>query len=351
MAYARPEFSNGEVRRAGDVLRLEAAPVADLEWANHVLANWRASHAYPLNTFQSTLRRKLRGIDREGVVAERLKRAPSVVAKLKRFPTMTLVQMQDIAGLRAIVSNVYRLYKLESSYVESTFEHELVNFKDYVQRPKQDGYRSIHYVYRYYNPSVPMYDRLHVELQMRTKLQHAWATAVETVDTFMGQKIKAGEPTEEWAAFFQLVSTAFARIESQPSPEPCAELSNEEVVSKLRAFDAKRRVLAKLSGFRVAANKIHSEGRKDTVLHLVVLNLESRFLNIRSYSRQDQKEANSDYAAIEKRVALGEPLDAVLVAGSTLKNLKKTYPNYYLDTQAFVARVGRVLQHGLDLAS
>lgn len=264
---------------------------------------------------------------------------------------MTLPQMQDIAGLRAIVSNVYRLYKLENSYVESSFEHELVNFKDYVQSPKDDGYRSIHYVYRYYNPNAPVYDRLHVELQMRTRLQHAWATAVETVDAFMGQKIKAGEPTEEWAGFFQLVSAAFARIESQPSPAPCANLSNDEIVGRLKTFEQKHQVLAKLSGFRVAADRIHSEGRKDAVLHLVILNLESRVLHIRSYSRLDQREANIDYAAIERRVANGEPFDAVLVAGSTLKNLKKTYPNYYLDTQAFVARVGRVLHHGLDLAS
>lgn len=65
MAYARPEFLNSDVRRAGAILRLNDVRASDFEWANNVLTNWRASHAYPLNTFQSTLRRKLRRIDKE----------------------------------------------------------------------------------------------------------------------------------------------------------------------------------------------------------------------------------------------------------------------------------------------
>ena len=113
---------------------------------------------------------------------------------------MRLNQMQDIAGIRAVVTSVARLRKLQESYVNSGFAHELVNTKDYIDRPKADGYRSVHLIYRYHNRRAVAYENLHVELQLRTQLQHAWATAVETVDAFMGQAIKAGRPTLDWAS-------------------------------------------------------------------------------------------------------------------------------------------------------
>ncbi|MGS1079137.1 hypothetical protein [Pseudoxanthomonas beigongshangi] len=344
--YAVPFYSRNQVKAAGKILVEDDPSTDDIDWANEVLVNWRASHAYPLNTFQATLRNKLKKIDEEGVVGERLKRLPSVVTKLKRFKTMTLPQMQDIAGLRAVVGSTNKLIKLAESYTFSSFTHELVNHKNYVLEPKADGYRSIHYVYRYYNPRTTHYDGLHVELQMRTKLQHAWATAVETVDAFLGQTIKAGAPSKDWARFFLLASAAFAQLEKYPLPPGCEDLSEAKLLSELKAMERKLKVMARLSGFRVAANQIHSKGRKDAILHLVVLDLRSRILNIKSYSRNDQVQANEDYSKTERRAAQGASIDAVLVSGSTLMNLKKAYPNYYLDTQAFVSRLGRVLQGG-----
>jgi putative GTP pyrophosphokinase len=114
-----------------------------------VLANWRASHAYPINTFQALLRLKLKSIDKQALVAQRLKRSPSILAKLERFPEMQLARMQDIGGLRAVVSSMPRVRKLEDAYRNSTFKHRLVGFKDYINEPKPDGYRSVHLVYKY----------------------------------------------------------------------------------------------------------------------------------------------------------------------------------------------------------
>jgi hypothetical protein len=40
------------------------------------------------------------------------------------------------------------------------------------------------------------------EIQLRSRLQHAWATTVETVDTFTRQAIKTGGGKAEWRRFF-----------------------------------------------------------------------------------------------------------------------------------------------------
>ncbi len=88
--------------------------------------------------------------------------------------------------------------------------------KDYIQNPKKDGYRGVHLIYRYKSDKISTYDGLLIEVQIRSKIQHAWATAIEIVDLFTGQAIKSNEGEEEWKEFFRLVSSAFAKIEKQP---------------------------------------------------------------------------------------------------------------------------------------
>ena len=51
---------------------------------------------------------------------------------------------------------------------------------DYVRKPKTSGYRGIHLVYRYHNDRKTIYNGLQIEPQLRTRRQHAWATAVDT---------------------------------------------------------------------------------------------------------------------------------------------------------------------------
>lgn len=137
MAFVSPKFERKDVNRAGRILASAKPTYADRRWATGVLANWRASHAYPLNTFQATLRFRLARIDPNAIVAQRLKRAPSVILKLQRFDTMNLVQMQDIGGLRAVVSSITKARRLEANYRDKSLKHILVNSKDYISVPKR----------------------------------------------------------------------------------------------------------------------------------------------------------------------------------------------------------------------
>ena len=98
--------------------------------------------------------------------------------------------MQDIGGVRTIVGSIEQVRELQAAYKSSRFKHQLVSEKDYIAEPKCDGYRSVHLVFRYVNKRAPDYNGLSVEMQIRTKLQHAWATAVETMGTFLGQAHK-----------------------------------------------------------------------------------------------------------------------------------------------------------------
>ena len=343
MAFVEPEFTRSQITRAGRILAMPSKHSRDdLLWALDVLANWRACHAYPMNTFQATLRMRLRKSFGKSIVAQRLKRSPSIISKLQRFKGMELARMQDIAGLRTILGTVSLARKLEARYVDPLFPHPLTSHKNYIDEPKADGYRSIHLIFRYANKQAPAYDGLSLELQIRTNLQHAWATAVETMGTFLGQALKSGQGDAEWRTFFTLVSAAFAVIEKSASVPGYEGHSPSEIFAELTSMEQRLRVTEKLQGFAVAAGHITREKGKGTY-HLIVLDSSTRSVTIRPYAIAHLEQAASDYAKVEARTRAGEQLEAVLVSAGPIDALRKAYPNYFLDTQAFIRQIQMIV--------
>lgn len=343
MAFVEPKFSKSQVNKAGEILVSPGqSTAAEQAWAADVLANWRACHGYPMNTFQATLRLKLKAIDGTAIVAQRLKRAPSIILKLQRFDGMRLARMQDIGGLRAVLGSVAKVRKLEGEYRSARFKHELASSKNYIDGPKADGYRGVHLIYKYQNDGAKAFNGLSLEMQFRTRLQHAWATAVETMGTFLGQALKSGQGETEWRRFFAVAGAALAVIEKTALVPGFEDCEPGEVFRQLAVAEKKLRVLEKLSGFAVAANRITAE-RGQGAYHLIVLDSLKRTVSIRPYPVARLEQANIDYAAIEERTRAGEPIEAVLVSAGPIGALQKAYPNYFLDTQEFVHQISKII--------
>jgi len=100
-------------------------------------------------------------------------------------------QMQDIGGCGAVVSSVQAVRLLHERYKRSEIKHKLLSTDDYIAAPKTSGYRSLHLVYSYFSDRKKTHNGLRIEVQIRSSLQHAWATAVETVGTFIRQALKS----------------------------------------------------------------------------------------------------------------------------------------------------------------
>ncbi|MEK7153432.1 MAG: (p)ppGpp synthetase, partial [Patescibacteria group bacterium] len=114
-----PEYSKNEINRAGQILIDSDSTKEERRAARQIVSEWRACYGYPINTFNSTLRDKVRKGYDSPIVAQRLKRLPTIIDKLKRYPDMNLVRMQDIGGLRAVVKSVKDVRKLEKVYRDS----------------------------------------------------------------------------------------------------------------------------------------------------------------------------------------------------------------------------------------
>lgn len=345
MAFSRvPKESRNKIDKAGQVLVDNPqliGPDRDL------VEKWRACHAYSLNTFNSTLRDKIRKFHDSPIVAQRLKRMSTIIDKLKRYPQMKLTRMQDIGGVRAIMDSPDEVYKLAKEYKnKSRFIHELVNEKDYIQHPRnEDGYRSLHLVYKYKNRQAPSYNGLLIELQIRTKLQHTWATAVETMGTFLGQALKSRQGEKEWLDFFTVVSSAFAYMENTTLIPRFMKMSKDETFRRVAKANEELKVLEKIRGYSVAVNEIVKRGstQQGWFYHLIILNSLQKSVQIKAYKRGSFKQANEDYAKIEEEVARGTKIEPVLVSAGPLGDLRRAYPNFFLDISGFVEKVEDII--------
>ena len=213
MAWVEPRFTRGEVNRAGKAILQSNDPVA-LDSAREILKNWRSAHGFPLNGMTRTLNnRAVKLAPRRHLIAQRLKRLVSIENKLSRRTMVRATQIQDVGGCRIVLSTMSELRKMRLVYEQGNSRvFHLHRTDDYITNPKASGYRSLHLVYRYDSKGGPQWRNMRVELQMRSRLQHAWATAVETVAFFEGQDLKASEGSEDWLRFFTLAAHHIASV-------------------------------------------------------------------------------------------------------------------------------------------
>jgi len=338
-------FSKKQINRAGEILRdINGSSIDELMWALEALNNLREMYVHPLNAFQTTLRRKMKATDDEGVASQRLKRIPSIISKLNRSPGMQLARMQDLGGLRAVVKTISDVRELEKSYVSNSlnrFRHTLKSQKDYIDQPKESGYRGIHLVYQYQGSSNPHHNGLLLEIQIRTKLQHAWATAVETMGTFVGQSIKSSEADAEWNDYFSLVGSAFALMEGCSPVKKYAHMSKLQTYQMVVTQTEKLQVLDKLLAFRFAISDI-SNNKNSGSYHLIVLDTMAGTVDINSFGLRRINEATAEYIEWETKAEENPYMQVVLVSTESIGNLKAAYPSYFLDAGEFVKYIKEI---------
>ena len=346
MEWTAPRFEPRIVNRAGRALTDATTTLwdADYERALEVVNNWRASHNFPLNTFQATLRLKTRKADRHGLVAQRIKRLSSILQKLNYQPQMRLTQMQDAGGCRSIVGSVAQVRQLESLFQEYK-KHKFRRSKDYISNPKPSGYQGVHLIYEYCSLENPRFNGLKIEIQLRTKLQHAWATAVETVGTFMRQALKASRGEEKWLRFFQLMGTAMALAE-QTSPVPNTPSKIKELRYEIADLAIMLDVEGHLLSYGVAMQAHSLPASADARHFLLELNTDNINVTVTPFKKRELQKAQAALWKREREIADKPEIDLVLVTVKSLGELRRAYPNYFSDAHVFLTAMQQAINPG-----
>jgi ppGpp synthetase/RelA/SpoT-type nucleotidyltranferase len=350
MAWTECNFSREIINTKGRALvRLFNVPYeswTNEDWADNdtmlpVINNWRSCHAYPLNVLQTNLRRAARRVDPAALIAQRTKRLVSIAIKLDSRPKMKLTQMQDIGGCRAVVKSAAAVRKLDEFYQSgSQMKHILASRDDYIANPRESGYRGIHRVYRFYSDKEggKRFNDLKIELQLRSQYQHAWATAVETVGTFVGEALKSSSGPEEWLRFFALMSSTIAVRERAPLV-PGTPTRINELMFELDEVAYELNVEHRLRAYNDALQRFEND-TEGAHYYLLKLDPKTGILGITGFKVDEAEKAQQAYAEAETKGQ--SATDAVLVAVDSLAALQRAYPNYFADTRVFLELLRQV---------
>lgn len=255
---------------------------------------------------------------------------------------MRLTQMQDIGGVRAVVEDVRLVYALRELYVKSDLRHNRYHEDDYIKNPRDSGYRGVHLVFKYQSDKRggAIYNGLKIEVQLRSRLQHTWATAVETVDTLLSQSLKASRGDPEWQRFFALMSSAMANIEGT-ALVPGTPHELDVLKGEIRVLARDLQVEKRLATFGTAIQHLGNASAKHHYF-LLQLNSENKTVEATGFKLNQYDAATAAYLEAERNVKELQE-EVVLVSVANINALQATYPNYYLDTQEFLQQLRNLL--------
>jgi ppGpp synthetase/RelA/SpoT-type nucleotidyltranferase len=357
----RSKYSGKEVIKAGEIFLHEDGnhSADELNRAMDVLSYWRFEHEYALEKALELLRKETLKKDKSAIFAKRLKRYASIVSKLKRFRKMKLKNMQDIGGCRAIVSSEKKLYQVVRELrKKDNFKNGqgIIRYKDYVKNPKDDGYRGYHLIGSF---TDGFGGKKSIEIQVRSVIQHDWATALEIVDLFTGQALKSNQGKAEWKNFFRLVSDHFSLMESVhlfvSKSQQDQFYEYERIINdnkdyfqsgiEIQEYESKLKVVKRLQAYAHSLKIADEHISEHQVDGYVLLRVDTSRKEVEStiFSSSNNEEAERKYIEYEKESAKKPNLVVALVSTTAVGGIKEAYPNYFADSTDFLQYLIHIL--------
>ena len=331
-------YTRNQLNKIGSYLYADGVDAFQRSEAIRIVSDWRMTHLLPLREFVEQITSYFA---KESVFyafySQRIKRMTSIIEKLQvnESTGMRLGGLQDIGGARFVFDTLDELTECQkalSAFVPEHFELEKVN--DYIVNPKESGYRSIHYVYKYHSANID-YDGLRIELQIRTRLEHSWAMAVETASLISRTSLKANiEDHSVWREFFKLVSAIFAQKEACPVNVRYAGYTHERYCADYLEYLDKHKLLYQLQALRVTVSDEDTFASVNNGYCLLLINFRMRIVTPRIYPLEQEDAASAMFSQTEQ--SLNEDEAVILVSIEKMQELREAYPSYFLDTKEFL---------------
>ncbi|MGE0152224.1 MAG: hypothetical protein AB7R90_06360 [Reyranellaceae bacterium] len=340
-------YSKNDIERAGQTIAADikfSGPIPpNIHDAFLIANNWRDAHAYPMRSIHLSIGHHMRTNQLKGVTAARLKRMQAIRRKLQRIK-LGLDQIQDLGGCRVILPSIAEVRSL-IGILKEKLPSEVHKEDDYIAKPKKDGYRSHHVIFSFRRPQPTRYDGKRIELQVRTRLQHSWATTVEAVGLFRGEELKTQKGDKDWLRLFTLMSAEFADAENCPTvpgtPEPKAR--KEEIKRLAASLDAVGILDSISNGFQGPDLSLTPDYKPSH--YLIRYDRVKRTATVDPYQKARQATASYDQAEAGLRADQDKGV-VVLIEVDKIENLKTAYPNYFGDVELFKKQLREIALGG-----
>lgn len=247
--------------------------------------------------------------------------------------------MQDIGGLRAVFDSLPEVLKLLEEYRASKSKHTLFSIDNYIDKPKADGYRGIHLVYK-----LKKEPGVFIEIQIRSRLQHIWATGVEVIGTLQNSSFKSGDGDEQWLEIFNLLSSVFALKESSPVVAIHKIMTKKTLLNKAKRMIRELKVIEQLNAYTSLYRrelKGNRKGRKGNY-SLILLDSALNTISIETFSTDQISQATESYIRLEQEFFDDINKNVVLVNSGDIKKLEIGYPNYFMDTKILATNLALI---------
>ena len=320
-------------------------PPPEVTFAYLTLEGWRFFQQGSIDLYKNDFKKIAIDIDNKATVAQRLKRIESIYGKIVRYPKIPLFKMQDIAGFRAVVDSINNVPKLAQE-LKNSLEFEFVKEYNYIwEKEHKLGYRGIHLVYNV--PSkYESFDFFPIEIQIRSRIQHAWATAVETIGFIIGQQLKSGMGDEKWLNFFHQLGSVFAIMEETPAQSSFKNIKRKKLIESTKILAHDLKIESRLRTFDLGINyltKIEIDGKENFFSYILEIDFEKKSLEVTGYNKEDINIAVTQYNEKEKlNRERNLKRNTVIVFSDTVNDLQNAYPNYFSDSREFIKYLNEV---------
>jgi hypothetical protein len=266
---------------------------------------------------------------------------PSIRQKLsnQQWP---LDKIQDLAGCRAIVPSIKDARAIVGA-MQQLPGHILHREDPYIDKPKSNGYRCHHMIFRYRGEGEDaVFDDRRVEVQIRTWLQHSWATAVEAVGAYRSENMKAGEGSAEWLRLFALMSAEFALAEKCPEPPGLPDRADR--VAEIKELERRLDAVSTLENISHVVRYTEQISTRDEPEYFqIIYDRKQRIVSVNPYFNAITGARAYDESELSaERSQSG--ITTVLVEADGIEMLKSAYPNYFGDVQKFCMQLKAISQ-------
>lgn len=317
------QYTGGDINRLGERLRnIKGKHISDDDL--DLLQAHRLSFTEPLFKIFKELTHYKSTVQRTAIIAFRLKRISTIINKVIRKPKMQLNRMWDVAGIRIIFDDETSARRMVGLIMDKYEVRGQV--RNYFENPKKIGYQAFHlYITEPESGKV-------VEVQIRTRNTHNWATLVEITDVLYNTRLKEEgyENDRTLGRFHHLVSSE-------------KELEPEEANFLYKTLD-KYDFISKLAEtFRKNSNTVKKQWQN--VKHrdkFFLIELSSASVpQLSSYS--DYERAEADYFKAYKKDE-GALIVLTSIHKPSFEQISIAYANYILSYHRFIKDVQEILK-------
>lgn len=338
--YVRLEFlimpvSKSKVDKSGYILS-EAIKVDEytyLEFEEY-FDEYRKEHLPVLTSTTLEIQGWLSNFNKGYYIAQRLKRKPQIIRKLKRL-SVRLTQLQDIGGLRIIVDtnkDVNELLSFLKKKVDQSEHIQIHRITDYREHGRDTGYRALHVIL-----SVNGYK---LELQIRSKIQHYWAESIERTSIIYGYYLKESEGSNIVLDYFQNLAKIFNEIEAGRKPSPAHKIAldraRDSAIRVIESSDKKSIFNAHIDEgvIKTLVEKENKNRNQDKFNNwILILDWNTGcFVDWKVISRNPD-EAIKAYVETEKFYPNNNGFEVVMIGSSDISTVRETHSHYFgIDT-------------------